>query len=405
VGTTNETWWHTYPLGATGAPIRESHDDHTVHRLGRLDPWIDRAADLGFTGIQLGPVFSSATHGYDTLDHFTIDPRLGDRTDFDHLVARAHHHGMRVMLDGVFNHVSADHPLHVRALAEGPDSEAARLFRIDWTAPGGPRSQCFEGHESLVLLNHDEPAVADLVTNAMNFWLDAGADAWRLDAAYAVQPEFWGRVLPHVRAAHPATTVIGEVIHGDYTDIVQRSGMDGVTQYELWKAIWSSILDRNLFELAWAMDRHNAFVGASAPMTFVGNHDVTRIASRVGDDGARLALVVLMTVGGTPSVYYGDEDAFRGEKTEGWHGDDAVRPPLPATPGELSALGGWMVDLHRDLLALRARHPWLVGAHTEVVELANERIVYRSVAADHTHDLTVILDLAAGPGGDFQISE
>ncbi len=145
-------------------------------------------------------------------------------------------------------------------------------------------------------------------------------------------PEFWARVLPRVREAHPDVTVIGEVIHGDYVDLVARSGLDGVTQYELWKATWSSLVDRNLFELAWALDRHTGFVEHFRPMTFVGNHDVTRIASTVGDRGAVLALAVLMTVGGSPSLYYGDEDALRGVKEERIGGDDAVRPELPDPP-------------------------------------------------------------------------
>jgi glycosidase len=394
-----DIWWHVYPLGAVGAPIRDRSgvdaSGDVVHRLDRLLPWVERAADLGATGLQLGPVFTSATHGYDTLDHYAVDPRLGDRADLDRLIARAHGLGLRVMLDGVFNHVGADHPLHRRALAEGPGSDAARLFRIDWDAPGGPQADCFEGHESLVVLNHDEPAVVDLVTDVMSHWLEVGADAWRLDAAYAVPPEFWARVLPQVRAAHPDVTVIGEVIHGDYVDLVARSGMDGVTQYELWKAIWSSIADRNLFELAHALERHTGFVEHFRPMTFVGNHDVTRIASRIGDGGAVLALAVLMTVGGSPSLYYGDEDGFRGVKTDRYGGDDETRPVLPDEPADLGPAGAAMLEATRRLVGLRRRHPWLADARTEVLELANERIVYRS--SDQGRSFRVELDLAAAP--------
>ena len=135
-------------------------------------------------------------------------------------------------------------------------------------------------------------------------------------------------------------------------------------------------------------------------MTFVGNHDVTRIASTVGDRGAVLALAVLMTVGGSPSLYYGDEDAFRGVKEERIGGDDAVRPALPDSPAELSPLGAWMVEATRVLVGLRRRHPWLADARTEVVETANERLVYRSTGAgaDQGRSLTVELDLTAGEG-------
>lgn len=372
-----DVWWHVYPLGALGAPIREAHDGVVVHRLRGLLPWLDHVVDLGFTGLQLGPVLASSTHGYDTVDLYSVDPRLGDRADLDALLAAAHERGLRVMLDGVFDHVGADHPLHRRALAEGPGSDAARLFRIDWSGQQ-PVSACFEGHGDLVLLNHEAPEVVDLVADAMLHWSDAGVDAWRLDAAYAVDPAFWAQVLPRVRAAHPGVTVVGEVIHGDYADVVARSGMDGVTQYELWKATWSSIVDRNLFELAHALGRHDAFVAAFRPMTFVGNHDTSRIASVVGDGGAALAATVLMTVGGEPSVYYGDEHAFRGVKEQRLGGDDDVRPALPRTPADLAPHGRWLEDLHRRLVDLRRRHPWLVDARTEVLELSNERIVYRS---------------------------
>ena len=123
------------------------------------------------------------------------------------------------------------------------------------------------------------------------------------------------------------------MIHGDYAGFVRESGVDSVTQYELWKAIWSALNDRNFFELAWALDRHNAFLDAFVPQTFVGNHDVTRLASRL--TRTRIidhALAVLFACGGTPSIYAGDEQAFRGIKEDRLGGDDAIRPAFPAAP-------------------------------------------------------------------------
>jgi glycosidase len=411
-----DTWWHVYPLGATGAPIRDADPEPAAararerggavaHRLERLLPWVAHAASLGVTGLQLGPVFASATHGYDTLDFDRVDPRLGDEADLRRLFDAAHAAGLRVMLDGVFNHVGADHLLHRRALAEGPGSEAASLFRIDWSDPAGPRSATFEGHGGLVTLNHDQPAVADLVAGTMIHWLDAGADAWRLDAAYAVDPAFWTRVLPRVRAAHPGVTVVGEVLHGDYAAFVERSGMDAVTQYELWKAAWSSITDRNLFELAWALERHNRLLDRFRPMTFIGNHDVTRIASRVGDAGAAVALAVLMTVGGSPSIYYGDELGWRGVKEERLGGDDAVRPPLPYSPMGLPAESMPGIELHRRLIGLRRANPWLADARTTARELVNERFTYVATGAgDAGGEAVVTIDLSKEfPGAEVRI--
>lgn len=375
-------WWHVYPLGAVGAPIREAYDESAVaHPLTRLDGWLEHALTLGANGLQLGPVFASSTHGYDTVDHYRIDPRLGDGHDFDDLVRRAHDKGLKVMLDGVFNHVGWAHPLYQQALAEGPDSHAARHFRIDWVADGGPRAEVFEGHGSLVALDHAHDEVVDLVADVMLHWLRRGIDGWRLDAAYAVDPGFWARVLPRVRAEFPEATFVGEVIHGDYADLVRRSTLDSVTQYELWKAIWSSLLDRNFWELSHALERHAALLDTFVPMTFIGNHDVTRIASKVGQDKAVLAMAVLMTVAGQPSLYYGDEHGFEGVKEDREGGDDAVRPPLPDTPTDLSPLGAWVMELHQALVAVRRRHPWLGHARTRVVDLTNERFTYEAVPA------------------------
>ena len=121
----------------------------------------------------------------------------------------------------------------------------------------------------------------------MSYWCDRGVDAWRLDAAYAVAPTFWRAVLPRVRQRHPDVWVFGEMIHGDYAAYVRDSGLDAVTQYELWKAVWSSINDANFHELDWALTRHNEFLDTFVPLTFIGNHDVTRIASRLTEQPKR----------------------------------------------------------------------------------------------------------------------
>ena len=351
-------WWHVYPLGFTGAL-----NAGPGHRLGQLVDWLDYAVELGASGLQLGPVFASESHGYDTVDHFRVDPRLGDDADFDALVAAARQRGLHLLLDGVFNHVGRGF--------DAPD----HWFRRN----GGGERDVFEGHGGLLALDHDEPEVLDHVVRAMRHWLDRGVSGWRLDAAYAVPPAFWRKV----RDRLPDAWLVGEVIHGDYAAYLRDSGLDSVTQYELWKAIWSSLNDRNLFELAWALKRNNGILAHGVPMTFVGNHDVTRVATRLADERhLGHALAVLFTVAGVPSVYYGDEQAFRGVKEDRAGGDDEIRPAFPATPAGLAPHGWPVYRLHQRLIGLRRRHPWLTRARTEPAHLTNTAAALASTAPD-----------------------
>ncbi|RUQ11894.1 alpha-amylase [Corynebacterium genitalium] len=363
-------WWHVYPLAALGAPIREEHD--SAPRLRALEPWLDYLVELGCNGLLLGPIFASATHGYDTLDHFRIDPRLGGEEDFAWLIDECRARGIHIMLDGVFNHVARTHPWVEQGLAGD----------TDW-----------EGHGELATLHHGEDAVRDAVAEIMLHWLRRGIAGWRLDVAYAVPADFWADVLARVRKEFPDAMFLGEVIHGDYSSIGKAGSLDAVTQYELWKATWSSLVDTNFWELAHALERHPTDI---LPNTFVGNHDVDRIASTVGEDKAVLAAAVLMTVPGMPSIYYGDEQGFTGVRGESWSADDAVRPALPASPAELSPLGGWLFTEYQRLIGVRRRNAWLTRASVEVLDKTNETISFR--AFDGEHSLQTDLWLAPTPG-------
>ena len=382
-------WWHIYPLGALGADTTGA-DRTSSPRLRALVPWLDHLLELGANGLALGPVFTSSTHGYDTIDWLEIDPRLGNSADLEHLIEEAHRRGIRVMLDGVFNHVGREFPALVAALADNAAPEAALFARKDGELA------TFEGHGGLVALDHENPDVADLVVTAMNHWLARGADAWRLDAAYSVPNAFWAKVLPRVRAEHPDVYVLGEVLHGDYAAAVTEGTLDSVTQYELWQGIWHGVQEVNLHELDWALKRHNHFLETFVPYTFVGNHDVTRIASQIDDERHHAhALVLLFALGGTPAVYYGDEFGFRAVKEERFGGDDAIRPALPADPAELSgqgaAAGRAVFELHQLLIGIRRRHPWLHRATSETLQVTNESLAIK--VSDGSSALTVVLNL------------
>jgi glycosidase len=386
-------WWQIYPLGFVGAEKQASQTTTLHHRLPGAE-WLQYAVRLGCNGLALGPIFASQTHGYDTVDFFRIDPRLGEDSDFDRLVEACRESGVRILLDGVFNHVGRAHPRFVEAMERGHGSEAAGWFHLSGEGEH-LRADNFEGHDQLVTLNHRNPAVVDHVVEVMCHWLGRGADGWRLDAAYAVPPEFWRAVLPRVRSRFPDAWFVGEIIHGDYIQYRHASGIDSVTQYELWKAIWSSLNDGNFFELDWTLRRHNELLRDFLPLTFVGNHDVTRVASVLTDRRNLVhAYALLFFLGGTPSVYYGDEQGFRGVKEERFGGDDAIRPEFPSSPDQLPEEGWDTYHLHQRLIALRRRHPWLAHAATEVVHLANEQLALTSSSPDGAERLVLMLNLA-----------
>ena len=357
----NAIWWHVYPLGALGAPIHDRSGDDAGHRLPRLEAWLDYVVELGCAGLLLGPIFESVAHGYDTLDHFRIDARLGDDADFDHFMAACRERGLSVMLDGVFNHVAASHP-RVEELAERDEHGNV---------------QCWEGHCQLTNLDHSKPEVAQLVVDVMLHWLRRGIAGWRLDVAYDVPRSFWRKVTRRVREKFPDALFLGEVIHGDYARFVYTSKLDTVTEYELWKATWSSIRERNFWELDWTLGRHAKMCETFVPQTFIGNHDVTRVASQVGGAGAIVAAAILFTVPGMPSIYYGDEQGFRGLKGEGERHDDDLRPELPESPDGLLPYGWWMFNLYRALITLRRRNPWLARGKLEVLAKSNTAIYYK----------------------------
>ena len=372
--------WQVYPLGFTGAePSALAAAEPARHRLGKLTGWLDYAVELGCNGLLLGPVFAAETHGYDTVDHFRIDPRLGTDEDFDDLVTAADQRGMRIILDGVFNHVGRSFPAFQAALHGGAGTPAARWFK---RAQDGAGYAVFEGHDQLVEFDHDEPAVLSYVIEVMNHWLSRGAGGWRLDAAYAVPAAFWAKVVPAIRDSFPGAWFLGEMIHGDYSAYANEAGLDAVTQYEVWKAIWSSLNDRNYYELDHALGRHNMFLDSfddgRLPQTFVGNHDVTRLATALTDDRHfGHALAVLCCIGGVPSIYYGDEQGFRGLKEHRVGGDDEIRPAFPDSPAGLLPDGWRYYRLHQRLIGFRRRHPWLVRARTSAEQLANETMALR----------------------------
>jgi cyclomaltodextrinase / maltogenic alpha-amylase / neopullulanase len=380
-------FWHIYPLGFLGAEKSALLADfQAMHRLRELDPWLDYLHDLGCNGLLLGPIFSSETHGYDTIDHYQIDARLGTTEDLGALIEGCKRRGVRVVLDGVFNHVGRQFGPFQDVKNNRQSSRYRDWFRIDWaktqTADGFTYGN-FEGHSQLVAFNHRNPEVIEYVIGVMNHWLQFGIDGWRLDAAYAVPTEFWRVVSAAVREKHPQCWLLGEVIQGDYKRFISAGGLDSVTQYELWKAMWSSLNDRNFFELSHALNRHNDFAKEFSPNVFLGNHDVTRIATQlINEKHIGHSLAILLTVPGIPSIYAGDEQAFRGRKEHRAGGDDEIRPAFPGQPAELSPLGKPTYSLYEELLGLRNENSWITKSQLTVITLNNLQLIYETRLAD-----------------------
>jgi cyclomaltodextrinase len=388
-------WWQVFPLGFVGAESELKDARPEPHRLRRLIGWLDHLVSLGCNGLSLGPVFTSGTHGYDTIDYLSIDPRLGTDEDFDALIAACRERGIRVLLDGVFNHAGRDFAPVKEAFTRGPGSAAAEWVTLYDTA-GVITAEYFEGHDQLITLNHDSPRVQQFIGDVMVHWLERGIDGWRLDAAYAVPARFWAAVLPAVRKKFGDAWFVGEMIHGDYAAYVAEAGLDSVTQYELWKAVWSSLREVNLWELDWTLGRHRDLLTHLVPMTFVSNHDVTRVASQIADpEHVPHAVVLLCFLPGIPSIYYGDEFGLEAVKENRAGGDDAVRPEFPAERGLFPGGHPEIERLYRQMISLRRREPWLTDAVIATSAVTEKQMII--TAQDRSSSdrrLVLVLNLA-----------
>lgn len=328
-------FYHIYPLGLCGAPARNDFAAAPVPRLERLTPWLDQARGLGANAVLLGPVMESTAHGYDTADLFQVDRRLGDNAALASLAGQARARGLRLVLDGVFHHVGRDFWAFRDVLALGQESRFVDWFHLDFTRRG-PQGEAFayetwNGCADLVKLNLMNPEVKSHLFEAVACWLrDFEIDGLRLDAADKLDLGFLAELAAHCRRLKPGFWLMGEVLHGDYRRWIDQGGLDSVTNYECYKGLYSSHVDGNYFEIAHSLRRQFAKHGLYRGLTlysFVDNHDVDRLASRL-DDQAHLypAHCLLFTMPGVPSVYYGSEFGLTGTKAA--HDDRPLRPAL-----------------------------------------------------------------------------
>ncbi|GAB3536902.1 alpha-amylase family glycosyl hydrolase [Pontibacter brevis] len=396
-------FYHIYPLGLCGAP---SHNDFTSPAAPRLEAvhnWIAHIKDLGCNALYLGPVSESGTHGYDTVDYYSVDRRLGTNDTLKELIAQMHANGIKVILDGVFNHVGRDFWAFRDLLANSESSPYRHWFSgVDFSR-SSPYGDAFaydgwNGHYSLVKLNLHHPDVRAHLFSAIQMWVeDFKIDGLRLDAADVIDLTFLRDLAGFCHELCADFWLLGEVIHGDYRRWANPEMLDSTTNYECYKGLYSSHNDKNYFELAFSLNRLFGEQGIykNIPLySFADNHDVNRIASTLHNPAHLYPLhILLFTMPGVPSIYYGSEWGISGTKLPGTDAPlrpkllqpDAVSPkPHPALPATISRLAD-----------IRKKHAALKYGSYRQVHVAHEQFAFsRRTEEEH---FVVVVNAASTP--------
>ncbi|MGN1024427.1 MAG: alpha-amylase family glycosyl hydrolase, partial [Lachnospiraceae bacterium] len=250
--------YQIYPLGMCGAPF--ANDGVLEHRILKVLDWIPHLKKLGITAVYFGPVFDSDTHGYNTRDYQKIDPRLGTNEDFAKVCAALHENGIRIFLDGVFNHVGRGFFGFQDVLKNRENSQYKDWFYLNFGGNDawndGLWYEGWEGNYDLVKLNLDNPAVCDYLIDSVKRWVqEFDIDGLRLDVAYMVNRNFLKRLRWETDQLKPAFYLIGEILGGDYRQIMNPEMCHSVTNYECYKGIYSSFNSMNMFEINSSLER------------------------------------------------------------------------------------------------------------------------------------------------------
>ncbi len=324
-------FYHIYPLGLSGAPAQNAYEA-PVHRLREMYPWIDHMSRMGFTALYIGPLFESVGHGYETTDYYKVDSRLGTNEDLKEFVSRCHEKGIRVILDGVFNHTGRDFFAFKDVREHRENSPYKDWYcHVDFWGNNeyndGFSYENWGGYNLLARLNQRNPQVVDYILQVIRFWVSEFAiDGLRLDAADVLDFDFMRALRRLANEVKPDFWLMGEVIHGEYSRWVNPQMLHAVTDYALHKALYSGHNDHNYFEIAHTVKRTmDMLPGGTRLYNFVDNHDVERIISKLHNRAHYLPVhVLLFTLPGIPSVYYGSELGLEGRKE--WGSDASLRP-------------------------------------------------------------------------------
>ena len=373
----NSVIYQIYPLGLCGAP--EENDSTVQPRILNLLTWAEHIRKTGADTVLLNPVFDSDRHGYDTRDYFKVDPRLGSSGDLAAVCRAFHDAGLRVLLDGVFNHVGRGFWAFRDVQEKKWDSPYKDWFHISFDGNtnynDGFWYEGWEGHNELVKLNLWNPAVVQHQFDAVRTWVEQyDIDGLRLDVAYCLPPEYLRQLRSFTDTLKPDFVLLGETLHGDYNRWMGPDLCHSVTNYECYKGLWSSFNSMNMFEIGHSLARQfgpepwTLYKGAHL-LSFLDNHDVTRIASQLTDRNHLFpAYALIFSMPGVPALYYGSEWGLEGTKGQG--SDAALRPALehPAW----NALTDWISKLAE---ARRGSSALCSGSYRNVV-LTNRQIIF-----------------------------
>ena len=372
----NSVIYQIYPLGLCGAP--RDNDGVNAHRILKLLDWVEHIRKTGADTLLLNPVFESDRHGYDTRDYRTVDCRLGTNEDLKTVCDAFHQAGIRVMLDGVFNHVGRGFWAFRDVQQKKWESPYKDWFRLSFDGNShyndGFWYEGWEGHYELVKLNLQNPEVVRHQFDAIRFWVEQfGIDGLRLDVAYCLSEDYLRQLRSFTNSLKPDFVLMGETLHGDYNRWMNDGMCHSVTNYECYKGLWSSLNSMNLFEIGHSLQRQfgpeqwTLYKGKHL-LSFLDNHDVTRIASMLNDPHHLIpAYGLLFGMPGVPALYYGSEWGIQGRKDQG---DDALRPALEAPQ--------WndLTDAIAAMAKARKESPALCSGSFRNVVLTNRQIIF-----------------------------
>ena len=370
-------FYQIYPIGFCGAP--RVNDGVLKNRIGKVADWAEHIAKLGCNAVYFSPIFESDSHGYDTRNFRKIDCRLGSNEDFADVCKTLHEHGVKIVLDGVFNHVGRGFWAFRDVQEKKWDSPYKDWFCINFDGNSGYNDgfwyEGWEGHYELVKLNLRNPAVVDYLLDCVRFWVETfDIDGLRLDVAYSLDRDFMRRLRAFTGNLKDEFVLIGEVLFGDYNQIVNDDMLHSCTNYECYKGLYSSFNSMNLFEIAHSLHRQFGadpwcIYRGKHLMTFADNHDVTRLASILTNkDHIPLAYGLLFGMPGIPCLYYGSEWGEPGEKAP--DNDYALRPHFEAPkPNDLT-------DFIRKLIQIRHGSDALCNGSYRNVVITNHQLIF-----------------------------